>query len=221
MLKLKQTKVIGYPFWLSCLTSWGIPAAFGLASGIWLIIGAIAPQIAQAEADRFTLSLTPQPGESYSALIERAEEVARSAAQQSFNSDAQISEILITVMGETRGQIVPLLTLSTNRELWNGRPVPRGAMTYYQTARGLLQFDTGASGSTRQPTPTTTPTTSSTSSATAGASTPGQPTSTTPMPAATPQPASSNSEIPDRTPVNIDIPAAPAGQLGLPRSILR
>jgi hypothetical protein len=188
-----------------------------------LTVQAIAPA-ALAQAAPMTLNLPTRQGEDYGRLVRRAEVAARRAAQQIFNTNP-INEIALTVVGENQNLAAPLLTMQVTRADWLRSPDPRQWSTYYRTAEGLLQLQPTA---VTQPTPEPAASTPSPTDAPTLAPTDGEPAGTTvresgntPLPPAASGTSLPAEDVPTGTPPVINIPAAPAGQLGLPRSILR
>jgi hypothetical protein len=105
---------------------------------LWLVTGAIAPQIAQAYITRVDLALDRLPGESYEAILQRAQTVARAATQRSFDQDILVTDVSVIVTVQNHGAIVPILTLAVTRSDWRQRPDPQLWVTYYKPARSLL-----------------------------------------------------------------------------------
>lgn len=229
-LKLKASK----PNLKNCLRQrlslYGCLAALWTGAGVWLGWQAIAPQVVFAATYRQEVTLSPEPEETYQTLIRRAEAAARVAAQQGFDNNSTVTDVVITVLGEEQEQIVPLLTLNVSRADWRSFPDPQRWATYYRAARTLLQLDPVVTTPPPiQPTPVQPTPTDPTATPTAAPTTPlpnNIPGSVpTPLPTGTPgQPSPATPTSAPGTPgspVIINIPAAPAGQLGLPRSILR
>ncbi|NJR50808.1 MAG: hypothetical protein HC780_15815 [Leptolyngbyaceae cyanobacterium CSU_1_3] len=81
------------------------------------------------------------PNESYPTLMRRAEQVARAAAQRSFDRDILTSQVSVVVIGRNQGAEAPILTLDVSRTQWRSRPDARRWATYYRTAAPLLGFD--------------------------------------------------------------------------------
>lgn len=113
----------------------------GLSSGLWLIQEAIAPSPALAYSARNTITLDWEQGEPYSSLLRRAEAAARAATQRSFDSDILITDVVITIVGDSRGSVVPVLTLEVSRNEWRTRPDPTYWSTYYRTSQTLLELN--------------------------------------------------------------------------------
>lgn len=208
-----------------CLQGWGSLRLNWLTIGggaiaLWMAIASLFPPTVYAYPYRVAVALEREAGESYDTLIRRAEAAARVVAQRSFSRDRGVTDVSITVMGQSGGAIAPLLSLEVNRTQWNSRPDARRWATYFLTARGLLRLDEANSIDPNLPTATASPT----------SPTPGVPSSPAAIPATTIPEATPGTTISTPTatepatnqnPVRIDLPAAPAGQLGLPRSILR
>ncbi|MCY7274826.1 MAG: hypothetical protein LH702_14140 [Phormidesmis sp. CAN_BIN44] len=123
------------------LTAIGFAVLLGIAGGVWVSEGAIAPQVVQAYTTRVDVALDRLPSESYEALIRRAEIVARAAAQRSFDRDILTSEVSVIVIGRNQGSETPILTLDVSRVQWSSRPDTRRWATYYKTSAALLGFE--------------------------------------------------------------------------------
>jgi hypothetical protein len=207
----------------------GLALLMGGTLGTWAAIESTLPRVAQANPYQVAVAIEREAGESYDTLIRRAEAAARVVAQRSFSRDRALNNVAITIMGQSAGAIAPLLSLEVNRTQWSSRPDPRRWATYYLSARALLQLD----GSVPVPPPaaTTAPVPGSQQPAQPGqipaiavpASPPvvGQPAQTPATTPTTPTVGPTVNTPASDNPVRIDLPAAPAGQLGLPRSILR
>lgn len=121
-----------------------ILTAVGLASGAWLVQSAIAPSVVQAYTARVDVTLDRQPGESYTALLRRAEAAARAAAQRSFDRDILTSQVTVVVAAQNDGLVVPVLSLDVSRPQWKSRPDPQRWSTYFRTSQALLRLDNAA-----------------------------------------------------------------------------
>jgi hypothetical protein len=147
-------------------------SASGLVSGLVTVVGVstilgselLLPQAVQAYAAQDLLTVTWVAGEDYTALARRAEDAARTMAQQRFDSDILLTRVVITVLGQNGGQTAPILLLDVNRPDWRNRPDPRYWSQYYRSTPALLGLDgvapTGtlqAPGATPQQAPPTSP----------------------------------------------------------------
>lgn len=112
-----------------------------LAFPLWLATEAIAPQIVQAYTARVDLAIDSLPQENYETVLRRAEAVARTAAQRSFDQDILVTEVSIIVTVQNHGRIAPVLTLDVSRLQWKKIPDPQRWATYFKTARSLLLFE--------------------------------------------------------------------------------
>ncbi len=179
-------------------------------------------------------------GEDYTALARRAEAVARTAAQQGFDTDILLTRVVITVLGQNGGQAAPILKLDVGRNDWRSRPDPRYWSSYYRSAPALLGLEGVAPTGTLQAAP------GSSVPAAPGLpvpAAPGSPAPVSPAPEALPEPAPAAAPSPGNSPgsstirspgrsVNqaepspsgnppvINLPALPSDS-GIPRSILR
>jgi hypothetical protein len=117
----------------------------GLA--VWLSLTAVvlttvvAPPLAQAYTARVNVAIDRQGDESYEALLQRAELVARAAAQRSFDRDILINDVAIMIIAQSQGVEVPILSVEVSRQQWRSRPDAHRWATYYKTAKTLLQLD--------------------------------------------------------------------------------
>ncbi len=102
----------------------------------------MAPPAAVAYTSRVNLFLTREPGESFDVFIQRAEIVARAAVQRSFDADIVMTDVIVTVVGDTQNVAVPILTVEVSRNDWQLRPDVEYWGTYYQAAEGLLRSGT-------------------------------------------------------------------------------
>ncbi|NJO19331.1 MAG: hypothetical protein HC838_03595 [Spirulinaceae cyanobacterium RM2_2_10] len=114
-----------------------------LLGGSLLSLGtsAIAPTAAHAYIARSEISLTRQGTETYTAMLRRAEAIARAAAQRSFDSDVLVSSVSITVVGQNSGAIAPVFRLDVNRNNWRRQPDPQQWSTYFPISKLLLGFE--------------------------------------------------------------------------------
>lgn len=197
----------------------------GISAGVFLpgvlpgVIGGTVLMAVMAPAQAYTaedlLTVYRVEGEDYNALVRRAEITARSSAQQKFDRDILLTRVVITVLGQNGGQTAPILVLDVNRNDWRNRPDPQYWAKYYRSTRILLELDGSTSLQTAPPTPAPSP------------AIPGGPPLDAPfVPGGSPAPGQatpSTQLLPSgaNSPPSINIPAAPVGQVGLPRAILR
>jgi hypothetical protein len=113
---------------------------------LWLATAAITPQIAQAYTAKVNLSLDRLPDETYETIIQRAQTMARAAAQRSFDQDILVTDVSIIVTVQNQGTIVPVLTLAVSRPNWGQRPDPKLWATCYKTAQSLLSLEPRQNG---------------------------------------------------------------------------
>lgn len=111
-----------------------------LTGGMWGGTVLLPPPAAQAYKSRVDVRLDRLKDETYQSLIQRAEIIARAAAQRSFDRDILMSEVSVMVIGEYQGNEAPLLLLDVSRQNWRNRPDTRRWATYYRSARQLLNL---------------------------------------------------------------------------------
>ena len=108
---------------------------------VWLVLAATSPQMVLAYTARVDLSIDRLPEETYETVLQRAEGVARAAAQRSFDQDILVTDVSIFVSVQNEGAIAPVLALDVSRPQWRKRPDPQSWAKYFKTARSLLLFD--------------------------------------------------------------------------------
>ena len=112
----------------------------GLATvGIVSLPDIITPPAAVAYTSRLNLFLTREPDESFDVFLQRAEIVARAAVQRSLDADILITDVIVTVVGDTQGVALPILGIDVSRSDWQLRPDVAYWATYYEAAEGLME----------------------------------------------------------------------------------
>ena len=101
----------------------------------------MSPPVALAYTSRVNLFLTRDPGESFEVFLQRAEIVARAAVQRSFDADIVMTDVIVTVVGDSQGVALPILTVEVSRNDWQSRPDVEYWGTYYEAAEGLMGND--------------------------------------------------------------------------------
>lgn len=129
---------------LRCLAQTVISSALilGLSSTILSFDFALESSSAQAYTARVDITLDRLPDETFDSLMRRAELVARSAAQRSFDQDILASEVSVIIVGRNRGFEAPVLTLNVGRSQWQARPDARQWATRHRNVKELLGFET-------------------------------------------------------------------------------
>ncbi|WP_448561753.1 hypothetical protein [Trichothermofontia sp.] len=126
----------------NCLRGVGLGVLMlGMSGGFWAIATLTATPIAQAYTARQEIFLARQSAEeTYDTFLRRAEQAARAAAQRYFDRDLLVTEVAITVVGESQGSTIPILALRASRYQWRNRPDPSRWITHFATAKALLGF---------------------------------------------------------------------------------
>ncbi|MGF1524358.1 MAG: hypothetical protein ACFBSF_18715 [Leptolyngbyaceae cyanobacterium] len=124
----------------SAFTVWGLSLVLGLGSAIALAPRMHTPAVAQINTSRLSLFIFRDEGETYSTFLRRAEAIARTGVQQTFDNDSLISEAVVTIIGENQGISVPVMEVTVTRNQWQERPDPQYWAVYYRTAPMLLNF---------------------------------------------------------------------------------
>ncbi|MGF1568394.1 MAG: hypothetical protein ACFCVD_10045 [Nodosilinea sp.] len=113
-----------------------LPLALGGGS-VWLPHLA-APPAAVAFTSRVNLFLGREPGESFESFVQRSEIIARAAVQRSFDADPRLTDVVVTVVGESQEIAIPVMTVAVSRGEWQLRPDVQQWATYFQAARNLM-----------------------------------------------------------------------------------
>ncbi len=111
-----------------------------ITGGVWVAPIVLHPPIAQAYKSRVDVQLDRLRDETYQSFIRRAEIIARSAAQRSFDRDILAGDVSIMVIGRHNGTETPVLLLEVSRDKWRERPDTRTWAIYYRTAQTLLKL---------------------------------------------------------------------------------
>ncbi|NJL45969.1 MAG: hypothetical protein HC922_10195 [Leptolyngbyaceae cyanobacterium SM2_3_12] len=98
-----------------------------------------APPVAQAYTSRLNLFLVREPDESFTSFVQRSEIIARAAVQRSFDSDVLMTDVVVTIVGDSQTIAVPILTVDVSRRDWQLRPDVRQWARYYDAAQGLME----------------------------------------------------------------------------------
>jgi hypothetical protein len=115
-------------------------AVLALVAGLGGAAEIIAPRPAQAYLAELGVTIDNGSSDSYTSLLRRAEQVARAAAQRTFDNDILVTGVAATITGNYRGLEVPILTLNVNRNDWRAQPDPKLWSTYYSMSKRLLGF---------------------------------------------------------------------------------
>jgi hypothetical protein len=109
------------------------------AASVGLVLS-LSQSVVQAYNARTDVVLDRLTDETFDAMKQRAEVVARAAAQRSFDRDVLISDVSVNIIARHNGSELPLMTLGVSRLNWQNRPDVRRWATYYKSAQLLLQL---------------------------------------------------------------------------------
>jgi hypothetical protein len=109
------------------------------AASVGLVLS-LSQSVVQAYSARTDVVLDRLTDETFDALKQRAEVIARAAAQRSFDRDVLISDVSVNIIARNNGSEMPLMTLGVSRLNWQNRPDVRRWATYYKSAQALLQL---------------------------------------------------------------------------------
>ncbi|MCL2933577.1 MAG: hypothetical protein MGG11_15395 [Trichodesmium sp. MAG_R03] len=78
---------------------------------------------------------------SYNILVKNAENLAKKTINQELANNPEIIEITITILGERRSQIVPVIRSNVSRLEWQNNPNIDNFTRYFADAKLLLKFE--------------------------------------------------------------------------------
>ena len=110
----------------------------GLGLGLATLPAMLQPSPAQAYVSQLAVSIDSGASTSYKTMVRRAEQIARAAAQRSFDNDILVTEVNVTVTGNHGGIEMPVLSLNVSRNQWRGQPNAKRWATYYPMSENLL-----------------------------------------------------------------------------------
>jgi hypothetical protein len=120
----------------SRFTHWCLVGGCGLLLnfGVGVTPGATTP-------DRVNLLINAETSSDFAPLIQRAEQLAEQAVNQTLNQQPALTEVWVQVGAERNGQSVPLLSIRVTRSEWQKTPSIRAQSRYFSAAEKLLRFD--------------------------------------------------------------------------------
>lgn len=130
---------------------WSLMLTFAGAGGVYGLTAIVFISQANAYTATSNVTIGRAVGETYEGFIRRAETVARAAVQRSFDQDILVTDVSVTILGENRGSIAPVVLVNVSRQSWRSRPDPQQWATYFPTTRVLLGFETQAPAATAAP----------------------------------------------------------------------
>lgn len=100
------------------------PVTFGLLilTGGIVTASLMTPTVVEAYTNEITISLSWQPQETGLSFVKRANAVARTAVQRALDQDILVNAVLVTILGENDGIIVPILKVRVDRTAWYRQP---------------------------------------------------------------------------------------------------
>ncbi len=114
-----------------------------------------------ASAKNTSLLIDANDNNSYKNLVEQAEILAQNKINQEFLNNPEITEITITILGERRSQIVPVIRSTVSRAEWQKNANIDDFTRYFADAKLLLKFeddsDNQAIADTQPPVPNSSP----------------------------------------------------------------
>lgn len=103
-----------------------------------LSVGSATP--ARAENRQIAFTLSSQSNQTFAALTQQAESLAKNLVEQAFAQSPSVTEVSVTIMGEHNGQEVPLLFSTVSRSNWQKEPRIQPWTHYASNSATLLGF---------------------------------------------------------------------------------
>lgn len=104
-----------------------------------------------ASAKNITLSIDSNENNYYNILVKNAEDLAKKTINQEFDNNPEITSFTITILGERKGQIVPVIRSTVSRAEWQNNPNIDNFTRYFADAKLLLKFEDESDISEGQP----------------------------------------------------------------------
>ncbi len=106
-----------------------------------------------ASVKKTSLVIDSNDNSSYKILVEKSEKLVQETINQEFAKNPEITEITITILGERKSQIVPVLRSTVSRSEWQKNENIDDFTRYFADAKFLLKFEDNNDNSDSQATP--------------------------------------------------------------------
>ncbi|OIP70674.1 MAG: hypothetical protein AUK48_13535 [Oscillatoriales cyanobacterium CG2_30_44_21] len=93
---------------------------------------------ALAERREVDIRLQVNQAEGFTVMTRKAEALARSAAQRTFDSEVLVSDVSVKVTAQNQEQAAIILQLIVSRRNWVSRPDPKIWATYFPMTKTLM-----------------------------------------------------------------------------------
>ena len=111
-----------------------------------------------ASVKKTSILIESNDNNSYNILVKKAENLAQETITQEFANNPEITEITITILGERKSQIVPVLRSTVSRSEWQKNANIDEFTRYFADAKLLLKFEDDSDTSDNQtPVPSSSP----------------------------------------------------------------
>ena len=111
----------------------------------YLVVSAIATastvaiaSSAAAERREVDIRMQVNQAEGFAVMTRKAEILARSAAQRTFDREVIVSDVSVKVTAQTQEQAAIILQLIVSRSEWASRPDPKVWATYFPMVKTLI-----------------------------------------------------------------------------------
>lgn len=137
----------------------GIYHRFLIGSSLIISSLIITSSIACAETIERSLLLSSNNNQSFKTFLQQAEDLAINSIEQEFTVNHEVTEVSITILGESNGQIAPLLRSNVSRTQWQRDARISRWTKYFTVNSGVLLgfYNSSASHSSPSQTPQVVP----------------------------------------------------------------
>ncbi|PZU94441.1 MAG: hypothetical protein DCE90_14960 [Pseudanabaena sp.] len=91
-----------------------------------------------AERREVDIRLQVNQAEGFTVMTRKAETLARSAVQRTFDSEVLVSDVSVKVTAQSQDQAAIILQLIVSRREWVSRPDPKVWATYFPMTKTLM-----------------------------------------------------------------------------------
>jgi hypothetical protein len=103
-----------------------------------MVISLAIASNANAERREVDIRLPINKDEGFTVMTRKAEILARSAAQRTFDREVLVSDVSVKVTAQNQDRAVIILQLIVSRTNWASRPDPKIWATYFPMAKTLI-----------------------------------------------------------------------------------
>jgi len=119
----------------NCLPKWSSQILCSIST---IALSMAIASAAIAERREVDIRIPINKDEGFTIMTRKAETLARSAAQRTFDRDVLVSDVSVKVTAENQENAAIILQLIVSRSNWASRPDPKVWATYFPMAKALI-----------------------------------------------------------------------------------